>query len=323
MTHTQPVAGRKLSRVGLYAPFAVAVVLIIAWSLGWLWLKSEAERRIDSAAASLRAGGGQIAWASRHIHGYPFRLDADFTDLHVADGSGWGLTLPELDAEALAFAPTHWMLVAPKGAVFAWPGDGPITVGASALRASIAGLKEHPPRISVEGQNLTFASAPGAKPFFLTAARDFQLYTRAGPQDQGAFLIGVGQARAQPDSRFARLANGGPVTFRIDLIFSHASAMKGADWPAAMRGWTAAGGGFSVRQVVARLGAQELDARDGNLAVDAHGDLDGVFTGALREPAPGADDAAPDVYAPQVSLTIKDGRMTLAGTDLGPAPRAF
>ncbi|MBV9996806.1 MAG: DUF2125 domain-containing protein [Caulobacteraceae bacterium] len=318
MTHTSAVQGRKLSRTGLFGPFVLAALLFAGWSGAWVWLKGEAERRIDRAAALARSHGGQIAWSGRRIGGYPFRLDADFTDLRVADASGWTVSAPALEAEALAFMPTRWVAVATRGASFAWPTGGPINISASVLRASIDGLGEAPPRISVEGLGLTFTPAPGAKPFFLTSAQSLQFDTRAGPDEQGAVYLSLDRAAPRPDAMVGRIADGRPLDLQGDLTFSHAQALKGADWRSAVRNWSRAGGVFTVREITAQVGGTVLDAKAGALGIGEDGRLVGSLVGELREAS-----RQPAGHGPRVTLAFRDGKMMLGGVELGPAPRLF
>ena len=171
MTPPLSAAPRKPRRLGLYGPFLVLLAFALAWSAGWLWLRAETLRRLDGARTSMIGTGRNLSWASRAVTGFPFRLDVNLTNLRLREPSGWGLAFPTLNAEALVFAPTRWVAVAPDGAAFTRPAGGQVIVGAKVLRASVSKLNAHPPRISVEGIGLTFTAAPGAEPFFVSAAQ--------------------------------------------------------------------------------------------------------------------------------------------------------
>src|SRR5579872_2767802 len=122
-THSAVVSRRKPRRLGLYLPWGALLILAAGWSLAWLWMSGQTQSRLDAAAASLRKAGWAVAWDGRHVGGYPFRLDVDFTNLSVADPSGWAVALPALKSEAFAFAPTNWVFYAPSGLTFTRP-DG-------------------------------------------------------------------------------------------------------------------------------------------------------------------------------------------------------
>ena len=147
-THSDDARRRKPRRLGLYLPWGALVIAAAGWSLAWFWMMHETQSRLDAGAASLRKAGWTVAWDSRHVGGYPFRLDIDLTNLRLAEPSGWAVTLPALKSEAFAFAPTNWVYFAPNGLTFARPDGGPV-VSASALRASINSWDEtaaHRPR---------------------------------------------------------------------------------------------------------------------------------------------------------------------------------
>jgi hypothetical protein len=330
---------RKPSRAGLYGPFIVAAILAILWSGVWFWARGEAERRLDAAAAGLRSEGYVVSWSDRRLHGYPFRLDIDFTDLKLAEPSGWAVSAPTLKTEAYAWAPTHWIAYAPQGGTFVRPTGGLVVVGAQDLRAQVDDWSASPPSIVVEGEGLTFTPAPGARPFFVSAAQKLLIGTRAGPDDQGDIYLRLDGARAELSGLIGRIAEGGPVSLTGNVIFSHASAATGRDWPSIVRAWSYAGGTLQVQQLTLAAGEALLDARAGDLRIDGDGRLDGSLTATLRE-APhalaamsqaGAVDpqAARSAAAnagdasPHAVLDFRDGRTRLGSVVIGPAPKVF
>ncbi|HZZ88332.1 MAG TPA: DUF2125 domain-containing protein [Caulobacteraceae bacterium] len=332
-THSvRPPAG-KSRRLWLLAPYAVLVILGVVWSLAWLWMIGEAQRRMDGAASSLRTVGWTVAWDRRHVGGYPFRLDVDFTGLRIADPSGWALATRSLKTEAYAFAPGNWVFYAPEGLTFSRPDGGPVNVTARALRGSVGAMDEAPPRISLEGDDLAFAAGPGAKPFSLAIARNLQAYTRAGPQQQAALFASLDGGVARPDSLMGRIAGGQPVTMRLDGVISHTDRLSGESWRSLVQHWSANGGTFDVHQLTLSAGAVVLSANKGSLAVADNGQVEGVLEATLRDQsrvmavmqdghAPATDSGAHDPIAP-LRLTFRDGGTWLGPLRLAPAPRAY
>ena len=45
MTHNAAAPSRKPRRRGLLAPFVILAIVAIGWSIGWLWLRGQAEQR--------------------------------------------------------------------------------------------------------------------------------------------------------------------------------------------------------------------------------------------------------------------------------------
>ena len=332
-THNAARQTHKPRRLGLYVPWAVLVLGAIGWSGAWLWMMGELTGRLDAGAAQLRKAGWAVSWGERHVGGYPFRLDVDLTDLHAADPSGWAIALPTLKGEAFAFAPTNWVFYAPDGLAFTRPDGGAVGVRASAIRASVNGWDQTPPRISVEGDDLTFAAAPGAKPFSLASATNLQFYTRAGPQAQAGVFLSLGGGVARPGSWVGQIAGGKPVTARLDGIISHTDELKGDTWRGLVQHWSDNGGTFDVHQMTLAAGYVALQASKGGVAVGDDGQLEGVLEANLRgerrvmavaqtgkapaiEPGPGAS-------AIDLRLTFRDGGTWLGPLKLAPAPRAY
>ncbi|HWA60344.1 MAG TPA: DUF2125 domain-containing protein [Caulobacteraceae bacterium] len=331
MSHTDRQRPGKPRRLWLFLPYVLALVVAAGWCVAWFAIKAEAERRMDEARADMARAGYALDWDGRRIDGFPFRLDAHFTGLRLAEPSGWAVTAPKVDAEAWAYAPTHWIFVAPQGMTLVRPKGGPVAIGARALRASVSQFDDHPPRISVEALDVTFAPPPGAAPYWVNSAKELHLHLKAGPADQGAIYVELDQARARLSGLLARIVDDRPVTLVADAIFSHASEISGRDWPSAMRRWSASGGQFQVRQLRLAAGQSLLDADTGVLTVDPDGRLHGTLHAGLRQapPALAAASAASAVLsgrpddAARVTLDFRDGQTTLGPVSIGPAPKLF
>ena len=340
---TSPTAPVRARRLGLYGPFAALAIAVAAWSGGWLWMKSDVERRLDAAVAEQARAGGALTWGGRRIHGYPFRVDVDFTDIAWRASDGWGLAAPALKTEAFLFAPGHWVAVAPAGLTFTRPVGGSVTVAAKVLRASLSDTSGHPPSLSLEGIGLTFSPAIGAAPYFLRSASELHVHTRAGPADQGAFYVELDDGAPAPETPLGRVAGGKPVTIVIDAIYSHATALAGPTWPASVGAWAGAGGKIHMRQFRLQTGASVLNGRGDSLSVGGDGRLTGVLDATL---AGGADALAALTQAgpidraalriagsalqivhagppDHVTLDFADGRTRLGPVAIGPSPKVY
>ncbi len=333
----------RWGRLGLYAPFALLLMLATVWSLGWFWLRGEVFRRMDAAARSWEDSGYRVDWSDRRVYGFPFRLDLDVQNARLREQSGWGLAAPRLEAEAFVFAPDHWILVAPDGVVLHRRLGGPVAVGARVLRASISEAHSHPPRISVEGLGLTFATPAGAKPFGLASAKEFHLHTRAGPHDEGAAYVEIDRAVATGRGLLSDIASGLPVTVTGDGIFTQAGTPSGPGFAGALRAWSAAGGSLAVRRLSLQAGAVSLESRSGTLGIGADGRLAGAMVirltgvprllGALAADVPLAPEAAKTARAVLAARALKDAatvtiyfqadQTTLGPVAIGPSPRIF
>ncbi len=319
---------------------ALAIALV-GWGGGWLWTKGRIESELDATAARMKAAGGAFVWSGRRISGYPFRFDFDFSGLIWRGPDGWGVSAPELRSETSVFALGHWIAYAPAGVSLIRPRGGAVRIAAQVLRASISDGGGRPPTISLEGQNLTFTPATGAAPYLLTSAGQLHFKTRAGPHDQGAFLIEVDDAKASSGSKIAAVASGGEVNFAAEAICDHAHAMTGPGWTPAMGSWAIAGGEAQIRRLHVQAGPFEIDAHGPILAIDPDGRLVGQLSvtrgaaalaalsgsGAMRSDA--ARTAVEALHVDQTGagqtavLTFRDGRMLLGPVALGPSPKVY
>jgi hypothetical protein len=338
----QPHGPGRPRRLGLYGPFAALAIALIGWGAGWLWTKGRIERDLDATAARMKAAGGAFAWSARRIRGYPFRFDIDFSGLTWRSPDGWGVSTPELRSETSVFAFGHWIAYAPEGVSLIRPKGGAVRIAAQILRASVSDAAQRPPTFSLEGQNLSFTPATGAASYPLASAGQLHLHTRAGPNDQGAFLIELDEARATPGSKLAAVAAGAPVSLAAEIIYDHASAMSGLSWTPAMKSWAIAGGKLRVRRFHFQAGSFAIHGHGAGLTLDPNGRLAGELgvvatwgEAALSELASSgvmrSDAARSAVRALQTGqtgggqavLTFRVGRMLLGPVALGRSPKVY
>jgi len=344
MSLPDPAPARKPSRLGLYAPIAILLALIAAWSIAWFAARSQAQTRMDAAVAGLEQSGYRIGWRRREIGGYPFRIDVTLSDFEVRGPSGWGLSAPTLEGEAYLLSVTHWIFAAPAGLTFVRPEAGPVAVSGKLIRASLSHFDQRPPSFDLEGVGLAFQPAPGGQPFALSAADRVEFHLRAGPDDQGGVFLEVEKGKARLAGLFARIAGGKPISIVWNSTLSKMSAFTGKDWPAAVRHWADAGGQMTVRQAGVTAGEALIGCNAGTLSVGADGRLQGVLDVTLRQapralgaigesgvlPRETADAAAAVAraregadHAARATLDFQAGRTTLGPVSIGPAPKVY
>ncbi len=348
MSLPDPTPPRKLSRRGLYIPLAIALVVVIAWSAIWVWARSEAERRMDAGVATLKAAGYELSWKDRRIVGYPLRLNISLTEARAADSSGWALEAPRLEGQAFMHAPTTWLIAAPDGLTFIRPRGGPVRVTGKLIRASLSRPASTPPNLSFEGVGLAFQPAAGAQPFGLQAAERVEIHLRQAPKevgDEAGFWFSLKNGKAQLSGLLGRIAGEKPISIEWDGRLSRISAMRGRDWPDAVRNWVRAGGQMNVKRAGLTAGDAVIGATSGTLSVGADGRLRGVLPVTLRQapralsamgaagtiPKPQADAAAAVTAARQAdsgdlataTLNFEAGQTTLGPVALAPAPKIY
>jgi hypothetical protein len=343
MSVPDPLPPRKPRRLGLYLPFILLLVVVLVWSGVWFKARMTLGDRLDAEASALRAAGYEVAWATRSIGGYPFRLDVTLTDARIRDPSGWAVSTPRLEAEANMLSPGHWIMAAPQGATFTRPIGGSVEVKGDLIRASLSSLDKTPPAFSFEGVKLAFQPAPGAQPFGLTAANRVEFHLRHGPDDQGGIFFKVEGGKARLSGLFGRVAGDKPVAMSWNSTLSRISAFRGANWPQAVRAWSDAGGQIQVRDAGITAGEAVLGVQPGTLSVGPDGRLQGTLELTLRQApktiaaladtgkiSPEAAQAAGAVAAARqegettrAALTFQAGQATFGPVAVAPAPRVY
>ncbi|WP_309087405.1 DUF2125 domain-containing protein [Phenylobacterium sp.] len=336
---------RKRGRLGLYLPFALAVLVAIAWTAGWLWARGEARVRMDEGVEALRRAGYDVSWQSRGIGGYPFRLNITLTEPRIREPSGWGLEAPTLEAQARISSPTSWVVAAPQGLTFVRPIGGPVRTQGKVIRASLTHLTETPPRFSFEGVDLTFQAGPGAQPFGLEAAKRVEFHLRGNDQlDEGLVSLRVDEGKARLTGLLGRIAGERPVSIVWNATLSKIGSFNGSNWADAVRRWVDAGGRMTLRQAGVTAGEAVLGSNAGTFSVGSDGRVTGVMDITLRQgpralgalgetgviPQERAEAAAAVAAAREgtgdaarASIHFQAGQTTLGPVAIGPSPKVY
>jgi hypothetical protein len=341
-----PSSPRKPSRVRLYVAFGLFAAFVVAWTAGWVWARGEASRRMDAGVAALRQAGYEVAWKDRAIGGYPFRLNVTLTEAHVRDRSGWALDAPKLEGQAFLHAPTTWIIAAPDGLTFTRPIGGPVAVTGKLIRASLSHFQNVPPNVSFEGVGLAFQPTAGAQPFSLQGAERVEFHLRQAPSevgDEAGVWLSVKNGKGQLSGLLGRIAGDKPISIEWDGRLSKASALRGADWPSAVRAWSLAGGRMDVKRGGLTAGDALIGVNSGSLSVGSDGRALGVLDVSLRQ-APralatlGQTGAIPQDRAQaatvvaqaratgdlaRATINFEAGQTTLGPVAIAPAPKVY
>ena len=88
------------------------------------------------------------------------------------------------------------------------------------------------------------------------SAANMQLHTRGGPDDQGAIFFKADGAKTAFTGLLGRIAQDKTASMTLETKLSHVSALRGRNWEAAVKGWSAAGGQitFDPDQMLLRHG---------------------------------------------------------------------
>jgi hypothetical protein len=233
---------RYSSRFWLYAPISLFLALAVAAILHWFWAAGAFEKKLAALKGGEIAPGIVDDWQSASIGGFPFRIDADFTDLSLKGAGAHGPFAWSSERFALhaltygrqqdifeAAGTQRFVWMAPEGAVrsvFFLPA----TFRASAI-LDARGLARF---------DLDILDAGGrdqrGRPF--TAART-QFHMRRDPDGQSLDVMASADALKSEALSFAKLRAYWTLTEAEALMPLLAGKAK---WPEALANWRARGG---------------------------------------------------------------------------------
>lgn len=337
-------------RRGLAAPFVIVGLLLAAWTGWWFYLTTQIESRLEARVEALREDGWRINYARATTTGWPFRARVSIPHPDVIAPSGHGVAAPELVAEANAWNPDRWVVVAPDGLTLTRAGKGKVGIDGDGLRLSVSHLRDRFPDLRVQMIRPTFTAHRGAEPFPIASAERIELYARphltegAASTDEMDVLFRLIDARGRPGGPVEGATRQGRLTVEVEGTIEQAGRLTGVDSAGVFAHWTAAGGRFTA--IKGELSAGESHARIESAALSARPDgrlegevslraeqpmaaiagLAGSQTGAVnRLGAAGAAAAAGASGDRGVDLVIRfrDGRTWLGPFALAPAPKLF
>jgi len=334
----------------LFIPYAIVVTAVLGWSILWLEIRNQTALAMDRVQVQARAHGLDLDWQDRSIGGYPFRIEVTLTNFQAGEPSGWRLAAPAMKAIANAYDLQHWVVAASDGVDLARPGAGATHVTGTAIRASWVGKGDAAPRIVVEGIGLTFAAAPGAKPFPLASAGHAEIFTRTEPDgrmDAGLLLTDAQPRLSSPGapSLLADMTNNRPFALLWQGVISHPDAFRGASAAEAAQAWAGAGGAITTVRGGMSAGPRGLGVAPGTLSLAPDGRLNGQVKAVYRGDGANVvraigrdriiDPLAADAIAlltdarqaiggkPTIDVTFQAGLTTLGPVAIGPAPKPF
>lgn len=345
MTQTAS-ASTHYSRRGLAAPFLVVGLLLAVWTGWWFVLTHQIELRLAAQVESLRQEGWQIRYASVTTTGWPFRARVEIPHMEVIAPSGLGVAAPTVVAEANAWDPDQWVVLAPDGLTLTRPGKGKVGVNGEGLRFSVSHLMDRFPDLRVELFRPTFTAHPGAEPFPIASAERIQFYARphltAGRalSDEMDVKFVLTDARGRSGGPVEGMTRSGRLSADVEATVQGASRLQGPDTAGLFANWTRAGGRFvaihgelTAGDSGALLSSEQLwagpDGRlRGRLALKADKAMPAIAglaqSGAVnRAGAMGAAAATVATGGRSLTLVFRDGRTWLGPFALAPAPKLF
>ena len=337
-------------RRGIAIPFLLVGVVLAVWTGWWFYLVQQIEARLESQVVALRQDGWTITHAGVATTGWPFRARVEIPHASILAPSGHGVAAPKFVAEANAWNPDHWVVIAPDGLTLSRADKGKVGVRGDGLRFSVSHLRERFPDLRVELIRPVFTPHPDAEPFPIASAERVQLETRPhkaeGQADADAMdvLFNLVDARGRRGGPVEGATQEGRLTLALEGTIQQASRLKGPDAAGIFSNWTRSGGRFTAVRGELTAGESRALLSSDALSADADGRLTGQIALTAEKPGPvmsgmaqapsGAVNRAGAVGAAaatavngdrpvELTLQFREGRTWLGVFPLAPAPKLF
>ncbi len=333
------------SRTGLFAPVGIALVALALWSVWWAVLIERVETGLNDRIAALRGAGWTVTYGAQQVNGWPFRASVRLRDLELIAPSGQGVSAPALAAEAMAWNPDRWVLVAQEGLVLSRGDKGKVALEAAAVRASGSGWGNAYPNLAVEIVEARFTPLPGAEPFPLASAARLEVYVRpnagleggpgvaqpaSDPVDAADVLVRLIEARGRPGGPVAALTRNGVLTVQGEAVITRARDLSGQGVAGLTGAWARNGGALLNVRGELTAGASTAQFDSPRLAAGPDGRLTGQVTLTARDAAAAVSgltgapaDSLPSTPESTLTLTFAAGEARLGPLAVAPAPKLF
>lgn len=263
-----PLARRR-SRTGLFLPYILLLVLVLAWTAAWFFIRSRAEQEMDGwMAAEARAGR---AWtcADRSITGYPFRIELRCAALTFARSDS-RFTLGPVTALVQVYDPRHGILEV-QGPFHVEQGDLTADVTWNSLEGSFHGasggsfsrvsLVVEAPKGSVRG------GTPVPVDF---ALKHLEAHARPTPgrfDTEGAIDLSLRAEQVALPLADSFLGNAAPADLALDATLNRATTLRNGPVAVELERWRQAGGSLDIALLSIAKGDRRLQGK-GSLALD-------------------------------------------------------
>lgn len=335
---TEALPLRRRSRLGLYAPFALLLLLAAAWSVGWFVIREKTRAGLDEWIAGEAAEGRRWSCADRTFGGYPFRIEIGCSDFTL-DRPDVRASLGRLLVVSQVYSARHVIAeVAGPLRIEAGPikADGRWTL----LQASVITGERGFERISLV-TDAPAISVAGVDPDVLGfTSRRFEAHLRPEPTDATAYDLAIRNEGAVIPGLDAFVGGTEPADLVLSLDVTQAKDLPARPLWSELERWRVAGGRIDLTsltmvkgprraEVKGVLGLDDRHRPQGRIDIAAAnlGGLAGRLAGnaglagllgtlfGAPEPAPAAPAKGGAPLKPLPQLRLENGRV-----QIGPLP---
>jgi hypothetical protein len=257
------------SRKGLFLPYILLAVLVVAWSIGWFFIRHRAASEMDAWLTREQAAGRSWTCADRSITGYPFRIELRCAALAFSRSDS-RFTLGPVTAVVQVYQPRQGILEV-GGPFHVEQGDLVADATWTSLVGSFHGASDGFVRASLVANDAK-GSVRGAEPDpidFDTKHLEFHArptpgrFATDGAVDTSLRVTGIRLPLAD-----AALGNTDPADLAVDATVNRATALGTGTVAKELDDWRRAGGSLDLALLSLAKGERRLQAK-GSLDLDA------------------------------------------------------
>ena len=327
---THPMRSRPPSRLGLYLPFSILLLICLVWSGFWFYAAAKTGEVLDQAFEREAKAGRDWTCPDRSVTGFPFRIQLSCStptfvsraDGRTAEGAVEG-SLAGLQVQARAIEPTR-AIATLNGPLSLKTPQGSATLNWKSAQTSVAADTSSLNEFLVDIQELTISLVNGGQAPVIGGLHrlNVNIFQDGAKTDTTAdFKIATKIDGLTFTPLDAASGNAQPLTLEFQALASKVPRVPQREWQAALEAWRRGGGGLRISLLDIGKGALHLGL-NGDLALDdSHRP-----TGRLEASFQGLDGIAAQFGARSVAGFVKSGKLPMILTNgkifVGPVPLA-
>lgn len=301
---------RRYSRFWLYTPFVLLLLVAVAWSVAWFFIRNRAGDMLDSWLAAEAAQGRQWTCPDRTIAGYPFRIELVCPTFALKQGAV-NASFGRVEAIAQVYQP-RLVIAEIGGPLTVTDGKANVQSTWDLLQASIHATPTGFQRLSLAATNPKLTISGLAPQAITTSGQRLEMHLRPNPSRVPEKAYDAALAIRQANIPFIdALIGGNELTdLNADVTVTQADGFRGRPIAQELERWRVAGGTLDILALSAAKGPRRMEAK-GNLSIDA----EHRPTGQMSASAAGLDGLLSNI-------TGSRNTGALLGALLGQAPSA-
>lgn len=267
MEEAVPVGNVRRSRFWLYTPFAVLLLVAVAWSAAWFVIRNRATEALDSWLKAEARSGREWTCQDRQIGGYPFRIEVICSVLNLKQGAV-NASFGRTEAIAQVYQP-RLVVTEIEGPLRLT--DGTVTVQGTwnLLQASVHASQTGLQRLSLVADAPSVTVTGLAPQEIATSGKRLELHVRPNPSRvaERAFDAAASIKEARLPVLDGLVGGAEPTNIDSDITVTQAEGFRGRPIIQELERWRNAGGKLDILMLSLAKGPRRMEAK-GDLRLD-------------------------------------------------------